>query len=97
MLTCPICSGPLHLKNPDGAFCDRGHDMTSEQAAEALNRRLTEALWMALNALETEAEMWRSVAEVNGSEKPTEQRNNVDEQADLVRNLLHISDSSASA
>lgn len=95
MLTCPICAGPLHVQDPERVFCDRGHEMTSDDAARRLNHRLQEALWMALNALETEAEMWRSVAELDGSDKAMIRTDEIDDQAELIRSVLRLSDSDA--
>lgn len=59
-MRCPLCSGPVH--QDDGAFeCEVGHGLDGEELVEASARQLAEALWMAMEALDNEAEVLRAV------------------------------------
>ena len=89
MLTCPICFGPLHFEDPDNVACERGHGQSTEEAITRINDRLQASLWMALNALDTEASMWAALAESNGSTDAAEHRDRAESEAALLRDVLH--------
>ena len=55
-MRCPLCGGPLHLERPERYACERGHTLEGERLSEAAASRVTMAFWMAIEALEAEAE-----------------------------------------
>lgn len=55
-MMCPLCGGPLHLENPDRFVCERSHELDRDEVATLSNARLSMALWMAIEALDNEAE-----------------------------------------
>jgi hypothetical protein len=62
---CPLCSGPVH--NEDGEFvCEVGHRVTDDDMAKTTEIQVSEALWMAINALENEAGLLRSLPDGKG-------------------------------
>ena len=58
---CPLCGGPLHVDDARQLVCERGHAMGPEQARTAAAARVTTALWMAIEALESEATVRRTL------------------------------------
>ena len=58
-MQCPLCGGPLRLDHPDTFVCERGHQLVGDGMRSASGNRLSMALWMAIEALETEAQMLR--------------------------------------
>ena len=58
-MQCPLCAGPLHIEQADQFACERGHRLGGEALAEAAAARVTIAFWMAIEALESEAEALR--------------------------------------
>ena len=61
-MRCPLCGGPLHVE--DGALfvCERGHQIPAGRLHLTAGTRVTVALWMAIEALESEAEALRALA-----------------------------------
>lgn len=73
-MQCPLCGGPLHIENAEQYACERGHRLHGESLAESAATRVTIAYWMAIEALETEAEALRVLsAEHGGDEELAEQ------------------------
>jgi hypothetical protein len=68
MMQCPLCAGPLHLEDGLVFECERGHQMDADQGRVAANGRVTTALWMAIEALETEATVLRTLVSAGGSD-----------------------------
>ncbi len=64
MIQCPLCGGPLHMEDGLVFACERGHQMDGEQMRVAAATRVTTALWMAIEALESEALGLRTVVSV---------------------------------
>jgi hypothetical protein len=60
-MQCPLCGGPLHLEDELVFACERGHQMDADQMRVAASARVTTALWMAIEALETEAAALRTM------------------------------------
>jgi|SRR3954469_24297449 len=65
-MQCPLCAGPLHLENPERFVCARGHALTGSELAESTASRVTIAFWMAIEALDSEAEALRILAARDG-------------------------------
>lgn len=55
---CPLCNGPVH-EEENGFRCAVGHAFTPEEMVEQTNTRLSVALWMAIEALDNEANVLR--------------------------------------
>jgi hypothetical protein len=60
-MQCPLCGGPLHVEDQARFACERGHDLGPDEMRIAASQRVTAALWMAIEALETEALALRSL------------------------------------
>jgi len=56
---CPLCGGPLHLEASDQFVCARGHTIDGAVLPRLSSARLSAALWMAIEALDAEAEALR--------------------------------------
>ena len=58
MIHCPLCSGPVH---PEGDLfvCEVGHEADPNSVARNAERRIAEALWMAMEALDNESSVLR--------------------------------------
>ena len=54
---CPLCGGPVEATDPDAFACAVGHVVASEALERHAELRLAEAMWMAIEALESEAEV----------------------------------------
>jgi hypothetical protein len=65
-MQCPLCGGPLHLENPDRFVCARGHALAGSELAESTASRVMMAFWMAIEALDSEAEALRILAARDG-------------------------------
>jgi hypothetical protein len=68
-MQCPLCAGPLHIEQADEFACERGHRLGGEALAEAAAARVTIAFWMAIEALESEAEALRVLAADHGGDE----------------------------
>ena len=55
-MQCPLCAGPLHIEDLDRFACERGHQIGADDLRVTTQARVTVAFWMAIEALETEAE-----------------------------------------
>ena len=58
-MRCPLCAGPLREEAADLFKCEVGHELDGEELHLAATARASMALWMAIEALETEAEALR--------------------------------------
>ncbi len=59
-MRCPLCGGPVH--EDDGSYeCEIGHRVDAAALLRSTERRLAEALWMAIQALDNEADVLRAV------------------------------------
>ena len=67
-MKCPLCGGPLHVDDARDLVCERGHAMDQDQARVAASSRVTTALWMAIEALGSEAEVLRVMADRDGAD-----------------------------
>ena len=83
-MRCPLCSGPLR---PDGDdfVCEVGHKVHPDSVAQDSERRLAEALWMAVQALNNEADLLRRLGDDRGGQVADE----ADGQARVLREFAH--------
>lgn len=58
-MRCPLCSGPVH-EVESGFKCAVDHAFNHEEMVEQTNLRLSVALWMAVEALDNEANVLRA-------------------------------------
>ena len=63
MLHCPLCDGPVHEEEPGRYACAIDHEVGREALERHADLRLAEALWMAIEALDSEAEVLRVVGD----------------------------------
>jgi hypothetical protein len=67
LMQCPLCGGPLHLENPEQFRCARGHELAGADLAQSVASRVSIAFWMAIEALDSEAEALRVLSPENGA------------------------------
>ena len=61
-MQCPLCGGPLHIERAELFACERGHQLEGDELARSVASRVTMAFWLAIEALETEAEALRMLS-----------------------------------
>lgn len=65
-MICPLCGGPVHAAG--GEFeCEVGHRVDAARLSASSELRLAEALWMAIQALDNEADVLRAVGGTEGA------------------------------
>jgi hypothetical protein len=67
LMQCPLCGGPLHIERAELFACERGHELNGDELTRAVASRVTMAFWLAIEALETEAEALRVLSDGQGS------------------------------
>lgn len=67
-MECPLCGGPLHIEVPERFVCERGHALVGSELASSAASRVTIAFWMAIEALESEAEALRILGGGDGGD-----------------------------
>jgi hypothetical protein len=75
-MQCPLCAGPLHIEDMGRFSCERGHEIGADDLRVTTQARVTVAFWMAIEALDTEAEALRLLAasgDADGAEDRAEQ------------------------
>ena len=60
-MQCPMCASTLHLEHPDRYVGPHDHLLAGEELERAAAVRVTVAFWMAIDALESQAEALRAV------------------------------------
>ena len=65
-MQCPLCGGPLRIEPAEQFVCERGHRLPGKELAEAVATRVTMAFWLAIEALESEAEALQVIADGQG-------------------------------
>jgi hypothetical protein len=81
VLHCPLCNGPLHTEE-SGLVCTIGHRVEIEDAIRHTNARLAEAMWMAIEALDSEAMTLRLLSTEPDAERMAD---DAEQQAQLLR------------
>lgn len=86
-MQCPLCGGPLHVDG-DGQFtCERSHQLSPDQLQTASGTRVTTALWMAIEALESEADGLRTLATFGRGDGTSDLAEQAEKDAQLLRDL----------
>jgi hypothetical protein len=87
-MTCPLCGGPLHAEADAVFACERGHVLNAGQLHVAGQSRATAALWMAIEALESEAAALRVLASLGSADGGTSRlADRAEEDARLLRKI----------
>jgi transcriptional regulator with GAF, ATPase, and Fis domain len=86
-MRCPLCAGPLHEEAANIFRCEVGHEIAGDDLQNAATSRASVALWMAIEALETEATALRSVYERSGIGETAEMAEQAERDARLLREL----------
>lgn len=82
-MRCPLCGGPVHEEGPGRYACEIGHRVAADDLGQHADRRLAEALWMAIEALHNEAEVLRAIASGGDGHLADE----ADQQAQILRDF----------
>lgn len=89
-MKCPLCGGPLHIREAERFACERGHEMNEAELEVAVSSRASIAMWMAIEALESEAEALRTLAAASADgSRYAEQAGAAEKDATLLRNLAN--------
>ena len=87
LITCPVCQSRVALEGDDvRALCGDCHDMSEEQLAEELQKRVDRAVWAALRAVEDQAAYVRWAAD-QGKQVPPDAEDS-EQSAALLRRIL---------
>lgn len=85
---CPLCAGTLTQQDADLFTCDVGHELSTGASRRQATTRATVALWMAIEALGTEATALRGLVKSGGDGAVLESMAaQADEDARLLREL----------
>lgn len=86
-MQCPLCAGPLHIEDVDRFACERGHEIVADDLRLTTQARVTVAFWMAIEALETEAEALRVLAASGHGDGAVDHAEQAAEDAEILRQL----------
>lgn len=86
-LQCPLCGGPLHVEDGARFRCERKHEIAGGDLRVAAGARVTTALWMAIEALETEGEALRMLASLGDDVASVTLADQAEEDARVLRSL----------
>ena len=84
-MRCPLCAGPLREEAVDLFKCEVGHELRGDDLHLAATARASVALWMAIEALETEAEALRRLSTSGAAEAPPTLAEQAEADARLLR------------
>jgi hypothetical protein len=85
-----LCGGPLHVEAND-LVCRRGHELDAVAFRESAAARASVALWLAIDALESQAEGLRFVARSQGDHADLMLAEQAESDARLLRELTPVS------
>jgi hypothetical protein len=83
-MRCPLCSGPVHSEDRDFR-CEIGHRVGAAELSRSTELELAEALWMAIQALDNEADVLRAI----GGERGAQFADDAERQARMLREFAH--------
>ena len=86
-MRCPLCAGPLREEAVDVFKCEVGHELDGEELQQAATARASVALWMAIEALDTEAQALRLLAATGAGDAPPTLADQAEADARLLRKL----------
>jgi uncharacterized Zn finger protein (UPF0148 family) len=79
---CPMCGGPVHEEAPGVFVCVVDHEVTGQELGETAEHRLRQAMWMAIEALDSEATVLRLLSPTSEAEAYAR---DAEEQSELLR------------
>jgi GAF domain-containing protein len=86
-MRCPLCAGPLREESANLFTCEVGHQLRGDELHQAATSRASVALWMAIEALESEAVALRSLAERAPADGVADLAAHAEHDARLLRTL----------
>jgi hypothetical protein len=98
-MQCPLCAGPLRIRDVERYACERGHEISADDLRVTTQARVTVAFWMAIEALETEAEALRVLDSASHPDGTADLAEQAAKDAELLRQLAtaHLPDRYADA
>ena len=76
-MQCPMCGGPLQQVQLDELLCNHGHAPDGEERQPTAAERVTIAFWMAIEALESQAQALRTLGRsIQGNARLADQAEN---------------------
>jgi hypothetical protein len=82
-----LCAGPLHIEVEDRFACERGHQIEADDLLGSAQTRVTIAFWMAIEALDTEAEALRVLSSSGHADVAAHHAEEAARDAELLREL----------
>ncbi len=86
-MRCPLCAGPLREEAVDVFKCEVGHELRGGDLHLAATARASVALWMAIEALETEAQALRLLSMSGAADAPPTMAEQAEADARLLRKI----------
>ena len=86
-MRCPLCAGPLREEAVDLFKCEVGHELRGGELHQAATARASVALWMAIEALETEAQALRRLSALGDGEAAPTLADQAEADARLLRKI----------
>ena len=86
-MRCPLCAGPLREEAVDLFKCEVGHELRGDDLHLAATARASVALWMAIEALETEAHALRLLSASGATDAPPTLADQAEADARLLRKI----------
>ena len=86
-MRCPLCAGPLREEAVDLFKCEVGHELRGGELHRAATARASVALWMAIEALETEAQALRLLSSSGAADAPPALAEQAEADARLLRQI----------
>src|SRR5829696_2809748 len=84
---CPLCAGPLHIEDPEAFVYERGHKLAADELNKAASARAVTALWMAIDALEAQADAIRTLVARGDGIASSELAEAADKDAQILRRI----------
>ena len=86
-MRCPLCAGPLREEAVDVFRCEVGHELRGGDLHQAATARASVALWMAIEALDTEADALRRLSASGAADAPPTLADQAEADARLLRRI----------
>ena len=86
-MRCPLCAGPLREEAVDLFKCEVGHELRGDDLHLAATARASVALWMAIEALESEALALRLLSTTGATDAPPTMAEQAEADARLLRKI----------
>lgn len=86
-MRCPLCAGPLREESVNLFTCEVGHQLRGEDLHKAATSRASVSLWMAIEALDSEASALRALAGTTTDDGIDDLADQAERDAQLLRAL----------